>query len=114
MSVHSTGKSAPARRKSAALPAKNEPPPAVTKKQEILREALGLFSAHGFEGTGVAEIVAVCGITKPTLYYYFESKEKLFSVILEENFSALNEALKSAAHYIPNPKRYNADVFPVL
>ena len=43
-------------------------------KQNILAASLALFSAKGYEGTSVKEIVSAARVTKPTLYYYFGSK----------------------------------------
>lgn len=44
----------------------------------ILREATRLFGQQGFGATSVREVVAAAGVTKPTLYYYFASKDSLF------------------------------------
>lgn len=35
--------------------------------RRLLDTALDLFSRRGYEGTGVQEIVATAGVTKPTL-----------------------------------------------
>src|SRR5215510_9029892 len=47
-------------------------------KQTILDKSLELFSAKGYEGVSVSELTEAAGITKPTLYYYFGSKEGVF------------------------------------
>lgn len=49
-----------------------------SKRQAILDIAYGLFRAHGFEKTSMAEISARVGGSKATLYSYFASKEELF------------------------------------
>lgn len=49
-----------------------------SKRQAILETAYGLFRAHGFEKTTMAEISARVGGSKATLYSYFASKEELF------------------------------------
>ena len=49
-----------------------------SKRQAILDTAYGLFRAHGFEKTSMAEISARVGGSKATLYSYFASKEELF------------------------------------
>ena len=49
-------------------------------KQEILKTALKLFSAKGYESTSVAEIADAVGIRKASLYSHFTSKK----VILDE------------------------------
>ncbi len=55
---------------------------ALTKKA-ILRVAARLFATRGFEATSVREIVEAAGVTKPTLYYYFGSKEGLATGALD-------------------------------
>jgi len=49
-----------------------------SKRQAILDTAYGLFRAHGFEKTSMAEISARVGGSKATLYSHFPSKEELF------------------------------------
>jgi len=56
--------------------------PAPVVRERILTEATRLFSAKGYNGVSVREIVEAAGITKPTLYYYFHSKEHLFERIV--------------------------------
>jgi len=46
-------------------------------KARIREAAIDLFSRKGYEATSVREIVACAGVTKPTMYYYFGSKEGL-------------------------------------
>ena len=40
-------------------------------RSRILESALQIFSAKGFEGASVSDIVNQAGVTKPTLYYFF-------------------------------------------
>jgi AcrR family transcriptional regulator len=47
-------------------------------KARIERSALDLFAAKGYADTSVREIVEAAGVTKPTLYYYFGSKDGLY------------------------------------
>jgi AcrR family transcriptional regulator len=52
-------------------------------RERILETATDLFADKGYSGTSVREIVAKAGVSKPVLYYYFQSKEGLFYAILE-------------------------------
>jgi AcrR family transcriptional regulator len=52
-------------------------------RQRILETATDLFAEKGYTGTYVREIVEKAGVSKPVLYYYFQSKEGLFYAILE-------------------------------
>lgn len=53
-------------------------------KALILNCALELFYRRGYDAVGVQEIVEAAGITKPTLYYYFGSKQGLLQALIEE------------------------------
>jgi len=46
-------------------------------KEKILKTAAVLFYSKGYVNTGVEEIITICEIKKPTLYYYFKSKTDL-------------------------------------
>ena len=46
--------------------------------ERILVEAWGLFQNKGYRGVSMDEVCLHSGITKPTLYYYFQNKEVLF------------------------------------
>ena len=52
-------------------------------RERLLATAIGLFAEKGYAGTSVREIVEQAGVSKPVLYYYFQSKEGLFLAILE-------------------------------
>jgi AcrR family transcriptional regulator len=85
-----------------------------SNRQIILDRAISLFFEKGYDGVGVAEIVQASGITKPTLYYYFGSKEGLLEAALNENYCHLNSSLESASLYVARPENYYEDVYPVL
>lgn len=51
--------------------------------ERILREGWKLFVEKGYRGTTVDELCLRCGLTKPTLYYYFHDKENLFVQVLQ-------------------------------
>jgi TetR/AcrR family transcriptional regulator len=68
-------------------------------RERLLETAIGLFAEKGYAGTSVREIVERAGVSKPVLYYYFQSKEGLFLAILDmaENLQKqlLSEILES-------------------
>ena len=49
----------------------------------ILEAALTEFAAHGLAGARTEQIAAAAQVNKALLYYYFESKEKLYAATLE-------------------------------
>jgi TetR/AcrR family transcriptional regulator len=79
---------------------KSDAGPTISKARErILETAIGMFAEKGYAGTSVREIVEQAGVSKPVLYYYFNSKEGLFLAILDlaENLQKelLSEVLRS-------------------
>lgn len=83
-------------------------------RETILNCALQLFSSKGYDAVGISEIVDMAGITKPTLYYFFGSKEGLFKELLKINYDTLSRALSVACQYQPNRESYFEDVYPAL
>ncbi|WP_145038882.1 TetR/AcrR family transcriptional regulator [Paenibacillus sp. Y412MC10] len=55
--------------------------------QQIVEAAIGLFATHGIEKTSLAMIAGEVGITKPSIYYHFASKDELVERIFEYMFS---------------------------
>jgi len=51
---------------------------------EILAAALKMFSSKGFASTRLDEVAREAGVSKGTLYLYFESKEALFKAVVTE------------------------------
>ncbi len=52
-------------------------------RSRILDAALTEFAANGLAGARTEQIAAAAGVNKALLYYYFESKEKLYAATLE-------------------------------
>jgi len=48
------------------------------KIRQILDGARRVFLADGFDGASMNDIARVAGVSKGTLYVYFQSKEALF------------------------------------
>jgi AcrR family transcriptional regulator len=54
------------------------------KRRQIMEGARRLFLAQGFDAASMNAIAQDAGVSKGTLYVYFESKEELFEAIVEE------------------------------
>ena len=52
------------------------------RQDRILKGALEVFKTRGLENATMEEIAEKSGFGKATLYYYFQSKEEVFSAIL--------------------------------
>ena len=54
------------------------------KRQQILDGARKVFHGKGFDAASMNDIARVAGVSKGTLYVYFESKERLFLELVAE------------------------------
>ena len=55
------------------------------KRRQILDGARRVFLADGFDGASMNDIARVAGVSKGTLYVYFDSKEALFEALIRED-----------------------------
>jgi len=65
-------------------------------RKSLLAAGIALFAEKGYASTAVREIVALAGVTKPVLYYYFQNKEGLFRAILDSAAERQKELLAEA------------------
>src|SRR3954453_1505794 len=77
------------------LSVSNDKVEANASARHIARVAARLFATQGYDATPVRAIVEAAGVTKPTLYYYFGSKEGLAQALVTVPMSGLVEALRS-------------------
>src|SRR5271155_6174846 len=54
------------------------------KRRQILDGSRRVFLAAGFDGASMNDIARVAGVSKGTLYVYFDSKERLFEALIRE------------------------------
>jgi AcrR family transcriptional regulator len=55
------------------------------RPQELIAAALDLFVERGFASTRLEDVAKRAGVSKGTLYLYFENKEDLFKAVVREN-----------------------------
>ena len=65
------------------------------KDQEILDVASEYFLAHGYSGTSISEMAREAGISKESIYRYFDSKEALFSAVIDRELTSYQASLKT-------------------
>lgn len=69
-------------------------------RNKILEQAVRLFSRNGYGSTSVRELAEAAGITKPTLYYHFGSKEGLYEALVDHHLAGfeglVSETLQSS------------------
>ena len=63
------------------------------RKNRIMLGALEVFKESGLEGATMDEIAQKSGFGKATLYYYFNSKEDVFSEIIQDGWIKIWESL---------------------
>lgn len=69
----------------------------LARKKDILEAALTLFAEKDFHEVTVDEIAERVGLSKGTLYLYFENKENLFFSIIQEKTDVLFNRLQAVA-----------------
>ena len=67
------------------------------KRDRILNVSIEEFANNGFENTSIQQIAKKSGISVGSVYKYFENKETLFSMVVHEGMSSLEELLMSLA-----------------
>ena len=75
------------------------------RQERILLGALTVFKAKGLEGATMDEIANESGFGKATLYYYFKSKEEVFSAILKEGWEEIWHSLEPIIAEQDSPRR---------
>ena len=75
------------------------------RQERILAGALEVFKAKGLESATMAEIAEESGFGKATLYYYFHSKEEVFSAILVNGWNMLWSNLEPVLSYSTSPRQ---------
>jgi AcrR family transcriptional regulator len=58
------------------------------KVEAILQGAMQEFLTHGFAGTTMDRVTAAAGVSKATVYSYFQDKEKLFFALIDRSISS--------------------------
>ena len=63
------------------------------KRRQVMDGARKVFLADGFDAASMNEIARVAGVSKGTLYVYFDSKEDLFAALIREEKREQSEQL---------------------
>lgn len=79
---------------------KQQPEQTVIARERLLAAALELFTSKGYAAASVREIVALAGVARPALYYYFGSKEGIYLEVMRNAYTIFSErtALLTAFH----------------
>ena len=74
----------------------HEQPSEVSVRQRLMDSAVLLFTNRGYAATSVREIVEMAGVTKPALYYHFDSKEGIYLAILDDLVKIADEGIAAS------------------
>lgn len=77
------------------------------QQQAILRAALDEFATYGFNAASLNRIIDAAGISKGSMYYYFDGKEALYAHVARAELGRLFEATGP----FPIPAARGADAF---
>ena len=75
------------------------------RPQEILDAALAVFAEKGFSAARMEDISRRAGVTKGTIYLYFESKEALFKALVRESLAPTIQGVIAQAEAYEGPSR---------
>jgi AcrR family transcriptional regulator len=93
----------------------NQPPKRRRRKTdrpaEIIASALNVFADKGFAAAKLEDIARLAGISKGTLYLYFETKEEMFRAVVATAFAADFEKMEAFANGFEGPI---AQLFPIV
>jgi len=64
------------------------------REKIIINAALKVFSAKGYANTRIADIAKEAGMSYGLAYHYFDTKEKLFDIIVEDWWTGFYDALE--------------------
>ncbi|MEO0369265.1 MAG: TetR/AcrR family transcriptional regulator [Pseudomonadota bacterium] len=84
----------------------------VEKVEAILQGAMQEFLTHGFAATTMDKITATAGVSKATVYSYFQDKERLFIALIERLVTTSQGALnqKNPEIFQGEPEKVLADL----
>jgi AcrR family transcriptional regulator len=63
-------------------------------REKILSGALQVFSRRGYAATRIGDIAKACGVSHGLLYYYFKSKDEIFTELAENAINSSAQALQ--------------------
>lgn len=77
------------------------------QQEALLRVALDEFASHGFSGASLNKIIDAAGISKGSLYYYFDDKADLYAHLARVELGRLFAAIGPFSF----PSALDADAF---
>lgn len=70
--------------------------PRAVREQQMMDAAVLTFARRGYRAASMDEIAEVAGVSKPLVYLYLNSKEELFTAVIQREAAALVAAVRAA------------------
>jgi len=68
------------------------------KRDAVVRAAAKAFNERGFHNTSLDDVASALGVTKPTIYYYFENKEQLLFECFRAGLEPIRGGFEDVEH----------------
>jgi AcrR family transcriptional regulator len=65
------------------------------KRNAILKTAAGFFADTGYDRAAMSQLAVACGISKASIYHYYDSKEALLFGILDHHLTELLKCIQT-------------------
>lgn len=65
-------------------------------KETIIQSAKKLFTSQSFAAVSMSDIAKDVGISKASLYHFFENKREIYSVVVEELVTTIQQVFQKA------------------
>ncbi|MCW2848209.1 MAG: TetR family transcriptional regulator [Marmoricola sp.] len=75
-------------------------------QETVLRRAIDLFNAQGYDATSMGDLARELGLSKSAIYHHVPSKETLLSAALDEALDGLTAAFDTAVDADPGGDAY--------
>ena len=83
-------------------------------RQRILDTAAREFRQRGYAGTKVNDIALAADMRAASIYYYFESKDRLFEEVLKIGLTLIFDAVRRAVEAVPDREGYYAKLLAAV
>jgi AcrR family transcriptional regulator len=67
------------------------------KREAVLHAAVRAFNEKGFGATSLDDVANALGVTKPTIYHYFASKDEILFECVRRGLDSIREAAEAVA-----------------
>lgn len=78
--------------------------PRTVNVQGIVDAAARVFERRGYSDATLADIACEAGVSKPTIYQYFESKQRLLEIIVEKVVALLRDGVDKVVASSDSPR----------